>query len=130
MENKEIKLSFREELALFVFGIICLFHIIKLIFVNIYNDNANFIYDRKAKNMKKEKIKICINIDKDIKDSCDIYIDNLSRFINYSLKRYLNKIDKKNDNNYNEIAYDNEDDEIDYDMQARMNDYFNKKKGE
>lgn len=74
--------------------------------------------------MKKEKIKICINIDKDIKDLCDIYIDNLSRFINYSLKRYLNKIDKKNDNNYNETAYDNEDDEIDYDMQARMNEYF------
>ena len=73
--------------------------------------------------MKKEKIKICINIDKDIKDSCDIYIDNLSRFINYSLKRYLNKIDKKNNNNYNEIAYD-EDQEIDYDMQARMNEYF------
>ena len=74
--------------------------------------------------MKKEKIKICINIDKDLKDSCDIYIDNLSRFINYSLKRYLTKIDKKNDNNYNEIAYDNEDEEIDYDMQARMNEYF------
>ena len=73
--------------------------------------------------MKKEKIKICINIDKDIKDACDIYIDNLSRFINYSLKRYLNKIDKKNDHNYNEIAYD-EDEEIDYDMQARMNEYF------
>ena len=34
------------------------------------------------------------------------------------------------DNNYNEIAYDNEDEEIDYDMQARMNEYFNKKKGE
>ena len=31
---------------------------------------------------------------------------------------------KKNDNNYNEIAYDNEDEEIDYDMQARMNEYF------
>lgn len=74
--------------------------------------------------MKKEKIKICINIDKDIKDSCDIYIDNLSRFINYSLKRYLTKIDKKDQINYNEIAYDNEDEEIDYDMQARMNEYF------
>ena len=74
--------------------------------------------------MKKEKIKICINIDKDIKDSCDIYIDNLSRFINYSLKRYLTKIDRKVQNNYNEIAYDNEDEEIDYDMQARMNEYF------
>lgn len=80
--------------------------------------------------MKKEKIKICINIDKDIKDACDIYIDNLSRFINYSLKRYLSKIDKKDQNNYNEIAYDSEDEEIDYDMQARMNEYFNKKKGE
>ena len=74
--------------------------------------------------MKKEKIKICINIDKDIKESCDVYIDNLSRFINYSLKRYLNKIDKKNYQNYNETAYDNEDEEIDYDMQARMNEYF------
>ena len=74
--------------------------------------------------MKKEKIKICINIDKDIKDKCDSCIDNLSRFINYSLKRYLNKIDKKDQNNYNEIAYDNEDEEIDYDMQARMNEYF------
>ena len=74
--------------------------------------------------MKKKKIKICINIDKDIKDACDIYIDNLSRFINYSLKRYLTKIDKKDHNNYNEIAYDNEDEEIDYDMQARMNEYF------
>ena len=74
--------------------------------------------------MKKEKIKICINIDKDIKEQCDIYIDNLSRFLNYSLKRYLTKIDKKDHNNYNEIAYDNEDDEIDYDMQARMNQYF------
>ena len=38
--------------------------------------------------MKKKKIKICINIDEDIKEACDIYIDNLSRFINYSLKRY------------------------------------------
>ena len=74
--------------------------------------------------MKKEKIKICINIDKDIKDSCDIYIDNLSRFINYSLKRYLTKIDKKDHTNYNETAYDSEDEEIDYDMQARMNEYF------
>ena len=74
--------------------------------------------------MKKEKIKICINIDKDIKDQCDSCIDNLSRFINYSLKRYLTKIDKKDHNNYNEIAYDNEDEEIDYDMQARMNEYF------
>ena len=74
--------------------------------------------------MKKEKIKICINIDKDIKDSCDLYIDNLSRFINYSLKRYLRKKKKKDQNNYNEIAYDNEDEEIDYDMQARMNEYF------
>ena len=74
--------------------------------------------------MKKEKIKICINIDKDIKEQCDIYIENLSRFINYSLKRYLSKIDKKDQNNYNEIAYDNEDEEIDYDMQARMNEYF------
>ena len=74
--------------------------------------------------MKKKKIKICINIDEDIKDACDIYIDNLSRFINYSLKRYLTKIDKKGQNNYNEIAYDNEDEEIDYDMQARMNEYF------
>ena len=77
--------------------------------------------------MKKEKIKICINIDKDIKDSCDIYIDNLSRFINYSLKRYLNKIDKKNENNYNEIAYDSEEDEIDYDMQRQMDEYFKRK---
>ena len=74
--------------------------------------------------MKKKKIKICINIDEDIKEACDIYIDNLSRFINYSLKRYLTKIDKKYQNNYNEIAYDNEDEEIDYDMQARMNEYF------
>lgn len=80
--------------------------------------------------MKKKKIKICINIDEDIKETCDIYIDNLSRFINYSLKRYLSKIDKKNQNNYNEIAYDSEDEEIDYDMQARMNEYFNNKKGE
>lgn len=79
--------------------------------------------------MKKEKIKICINIDKDIKDACDIYIDNLSRFINYSLSRYLSKIDKKNINHYNEIAYDSEDDEIDYDMQRQMNEYF-KQKGE
>ena len=77
--------------------------------------------------MKKEKIKICINIDKDIKDACDIYIDNLSRFINYSLKRYLNKIDKKNENNYNEIAYDSEEDEIDYDMQRQMDEYFKRK---
>ena len=74
--------------------------------------------------MKKEKIKICINIDKDIKDQCDSCIDNLSRFINYSLKRYLTKIDKKDQYNYNEIAYDSEDEEIDYDMQARMNEYF------
>lgn len=74
--------------------------------------------------MKKKKIKICINIDEDIKEACDIYIDNLSRFINYSLKRYLSKIDKKVQNNYNEIAYDSEDEEIDYDMQARMNEYF------
>lgn len=74
--------------------------------------------------MKKEKIKICINIDKDIKEQCDNYIDNLSRFINYSLTRYLNKIDKKNMNHYNEIAYDNEDDEIDYDMQKQMDEYF------
>ena len=80
--------------------------------------------------MKKKKIKICINIDEDIKEACDIYIDNLSRFINYSLKRYLSKIDKKDQNNYNEIAYDSEDEEIDYDMQERMNEYFNKKKGE
>ena len=77
--------------------------------------------------MKKEKIKICINIDKDIKDACDIHIDNLSRFINYSLSRYLSKIDKKNDKNYNEAAYDNEDDEIDYDMQRQMDEYFNRK---
>lgn len=77
--------------------------------------------------MKKEKIKICINIDKDIKAACDIYIDNLSRFINYSLKRYLNKIDKKNENNYNEIAYDSEEDEIDYDMQRQMDEYFKRK---
>lgn len=74
--------------------------------------------------MKKKKIKICINIDQDIKEACDIYIDNLSRFINYSLKRYLSKIDKKDNNNYNEIAYDNEDDEIDYDMQKQMDEYF------
>ena len=80
--------------------------------------------------MKKKKIKICINIDEDIKEACDIYIDNLSRFINYSLKRYLSKIDKKDQNNYNEIAYDSEDEEIDYGMQARMKEYFNKKKGE
>lgn len=80
--------------------------------------------------MKKKKIKICINIDEDIKKACDIYIDNLSRFINYSLKRYLSKIDKKDQNNYNEIAYDSEEEEIDYDMQARMDEYFNKKKGE
>lgn len=79
--------------------------------------------------MKKEKIKICINIDKDIKEQCDNYIDNLSRFINYSLSRYLTKIDTKNINHYNEIAYDSEDDEIDYDMQRQMNDYF-KQKGE
>ena len=77
--------------------------------------------------MKKEKIKICINIDKEIKDQCDNYIDNLSRFINYSLKRYLTKIDKKTANNYNEIAYDSEEDEIDYDMQRQMNEYFNRK---
>ena len=78
--------------------------------------------------MKKEKIKICINIDKDIKDTWDIYIDNLSRFINYSLKSYLSKIDKKNENNYNKAAYDSEEeDEIDYDMQRQMNEYFNRK---
>ena len=77
--------------------------------------------------MKKEKIKICINIDKEIKDQCDNYIDNLSRFINYSLKRYLTKIDKKSANNYNEIAYDSEEDEIDYDMQRQINEYFNRK---
>lgn len=77
--------------------------------------------------MKKKKIKICINIDKDIKESCDIYIDNLSRFINYSLKRYLSKIDKKDQNNYNETAYDIEDDEIDYDMQRQMDEYFKRK---
>ena len=86
--------------------------------------------EREINLWRKKKIKICINIDEDIKAACDIYIDNLSRFINYSLKRYLSKIDKKDQNNYNEIAYDSEDEEIDYDMQARMNEYFNKKKGE
>ena len=49
MENKEIKLTFRETLALFGFGIVCLFHCIKLIFVNLHNDIANFIYERKMK---------------------------------------------------------------------------------
>ena len=49
MENKKIKLTFHETLALFGFGIVCLFHCIKLIFVNIHNDIANFIYERKMK---------------------------------------------------------------------------------
>ena len=49
MENKEIKLSFRETLALFGFGIVCLFHCIKLIFVNLHNDSANLIYEKKMK---------------------------------------------------------------------------------
>ena len=55
MENKEIKLSFRETLALIGFGIVFLLHCIKLIFVNIHNDIANFIYDRKTKKYEKRK---------------------------------------------------------------------------
>ena len=42
--------------------------------------------------MKKEKIKICINIDKDIKDSCDIYIDNLSRMADMADNIDTNKL--------------------------------------
>ena len=55
MENNEIKLTFRETLALFGFGIVCLFHCIKLIFVNIHNDIANFIFNRRYKRYEKRK---------------------------------------------------------------------------
>lgn len=55
MENKEIKLTFRETLALFGFGIVCLFHCIKLIFVNLYNDITNFIFNRRYKRYEKRK---------------------------------------------------------------------------
>ena len=50
-----IKLTFRENLALFGFGIVCLFHCIKLIFVNIHNDISNFIYNRRHKRYEKRK---------------------------------------------------------------------------
>ena len=55
MENKEIKLTFRETLALFGFGIVCLFHCIKLIFVNLHNDITNFIFNRRHKRYEKRK---------------------------------------------------------------------------
>lgn len=55
MENKEIKLSFRETLALFGFGFVCLFHCIKLIFVNIHHNIANFIFNRRYKRYEKRK---------------------------------------------------------------------------
>lgn len=55
MENKEIKLTFRETLALFGFGIVCLFHCVKLIFVNIHNDITNFIFNRRYKRYEKRK---------------------------------------------------------------------------
>lgn len=55
MDNKEIKLSFRETLALFGIVFVCLFHCIKLIFVNLYNDIANFIFNRRYKRYEKRK---------------------------------------------------------------------------
>lgn len=55
MENKEIKLTFSETLALFGFGIVCLFHCIKLIFVNLHNDLTNFIFNIRYKRYEKRK---------------------------------------------------------------------------
>lgn len=55
MENKKIKLTFSETLTLFGFGIVCLFHFIKLIFVNLHNNIANFIFNRRYKRYEKRK---------------------------------------------------------------------------
>ena len=38
---------------------------------------------------KKEKVRVCINLDKEIIDKIDDYIDNLSGFINKTLKNYI-----------------------------------------
>lgn len=44
---------------------------------------------------KKEKVRVCINLDKEIIDRIDEYIDNLSGFINKTLKNYIEFKDKE-----------------------------------
>ena len=44
-----MKKNLREFFALIGIGFIIWFHVIKLIFVNLHNDIANFIYERKMK---------------------------------------------------------------------------------
>lgn len=58
---------------------------------------------------KKEKVRVCINLDKDIVDRIDDYIDNLSRFLNTTLKNYIDLKDneklkiEKNNTSYVEL---------------------------
>lgn len=44
---------------------------------------------------KKEKIRVCVNLDKEVIERIDDYIDNLSAFINKTLKNYIELKDKE-----------------------------------
>lgn len=44
---------------------------------------------------KNEKIRVCINLDKEILEKLDKYIHNLSGFINTTLKNYIENQEKK-----------------------------------
>ena len=51
--------------------------------------------------IKKEKVRVCINLDKELLEKVDNYISNLSGFFNKTLRNYieLQEHDQSTDNN-------------------------------
>lgn len=53
----------------------------------------------KRNRIKKEKVRVCVNLDKEIIEEIDQYITNLSGFINTTLKNYIEYSKKMLNNN-------------------------------
>lgn len=62
----------------------------------------------KRNRIKKEKVRVCVNLDKEIIEEIDQYITNLSGFINTTLKNYINRakqlLEKQSDSDNNSLC--------------------------
>lgn len=75
----------------------------------------------KRNRIKKEKVRVCVNLDKEIIEEIDLYITNLSGFINTTLKNYIERAKKllNNDNESDSTRYVKKYNEMEYKKRAQ-----------
>lgn len=75
----------------------------------------------KRNRIKKEKVRVCVNLDKEIIEEIDQYITNLSGFINTTLKNYIERAKKllNNDTDSDSTRYVKKYNEMEYKKRAQ-----------